>query len=255
VENLVGHAVAVLKQRLNTFEIKHQPMGGGVSGHRDYNKPSCPGDAITNEYYIGVLQRAWERLQSGEAPAAAKPKPAPKPPATALPADPPLLGEATGGQEHAVAYIQKHLPGDSEYADDVDLIMSYYWKYAPPVGIDPFLAASQCIFETDSLRSDWAARPRRNPAGLGVRQEGGLSFDTWEDGVQAHIGQLLAFALTDEEANDAQKQMMAKNPRHDKIAAEHRGQAKTIAGLNNRWTSDAQYATGLLNRMKDIRGG
>ncbi len=62
VEALVGHAVAVLKRRLGTFEITYRPLAGGISSHRDYNKSSCPGDAITEEYYIGVLERGWQRL-------------------------------------------------------------------------------------------------------------------------------------------------------------------------------------------------
>lgn len=105
------------------------------------------------------------------------------------------------------------------------------------------------------MKSQWAARPHRNPAGLGVRQEGGLSFNTWEEAVQAHIGQLLAFALKDDEANDAQRQMMSKNPRHGNIGAELRGTAKTLAGLNNRWTTDGDYAGKLVARAQGIRGG
>jgi hypothetical protein len=48
---------------------------------------------------------------------------------------------------------------------------------------------------------------------------------------------------------------MAKNPRHGKIGAELRGTAKTLKGLNNRWTSNDSYATGLVNRAKSVRGG
>jgi hypothetical protein len=57
----VGHAVCTLKQHLGTFALKHHPGPGGVCGHRDFNKPSCPGDAITNGYYIDVLQQHWQQ--------------------------------------------------------------------------------------------------------------------------------------------------------------------------------------------------
>lgn len=250
VADLVGYAVALLKQRLGTFELKHQPLAGGVSSHRDYNKPACPGAAITEAYYLNVLHRAWQRVSSGEMHIHSSGVAS-----AAISLDMPILGAASGFQEQAVAYIRSRLPATSEYLNDIELIMSYYWTYAPMVGVDPFLAAGQCIFETDALRSQWAARPRRNPAGLGVRQEGGLIFDTWDLAVQAHIGQLLAFALREEEANDAQRQMMHSNPRYMHIGAEMRGSTKTLAGLNNRWADDADYAGKLVARLQDIQQG
>lgn len=250
VARLVGHAVAVLKRKLGTFELRYlypngnpgrivegssmrcahpeRLVGGGISSHRDYNKPECPGAAITESFYIKVLQDAWNRLN-------AQP--------SALTADSPILGAASGSKDHAIAYLQAHLPANSEYKNDVGVIMGYYWQYAPAVGVDPFLAAAQCAYETQGLTSSWAARPHRNPANMGVGQEGGLSFATWELAVQAHIGQLLAFALRDDEASDAQRQMIQKNPRLGQIASDARGSAKTLAGLNNRWTNDPDYAS------------
>lgn len=77
VERLVGRAVAVLKRRLGTFELeyragapRHTAKGrvGSICSHRDFNKPSCPGDAITENYYISVLQREWHRLNAAGSP-------------------------------------------------------------------------------------------------------------------------------------------------------------------------------------------
>jgi hypothetical protein len=253
VEQMVGHAVAVLKERLGTFELQYQRFAGGISSHRDYNKPECPGTAISEGYYLNVLRRGWDRRRSGLTPGEEEPETdTMRAPITR---DSPLLGPASGRRSQAVAFVEAALPPSSEYTNDVDLIMSYYWQYAPPVGVDPFLAACQCIFETNALRSYWAARPQRNPAGLGVRQEGGLSFATWEAGVQAHIGQILAFALADHAANAAQRQMMQKNPRHTHIEAHLRGTAPTLAGLDNRWTDDPNYADKLARRAMAVRGG
>ncbi|GAB4214037.1 MAG: hypothetical protein OHK0022_51980 [Roseiflexaceae bacterium] len=165
-----------------------------------------------------------------------------------------ILGPESGAQARVVEYVQRHLKPGSEYSGDVATIIGYYWTYAPPVGLDPFLAAAQCVFETDSLNSDWAARPRRNPAGLGVRQEGGLSFDTWEHGVQAHLGQLLALALRDDQASPAQRQLIAANPRHDHIPTELRGSVRTLADLNDRWTNDPDYGSKLAARANAILG-
>lgn len=247
VQRLVGHAVAVLKRRLGTFELRYQKFGGGISSHRDYNKPQCPGTAITEDFYLRVLNEGWQRLTIPVQQTILVQQP--------LTLDSPLLGAASGSLDRAVAYVNAQLPADSEYKNDVATIMGYYWQYAPPVGVDPFLVAAQCIFETDALRSQWAARPRRNPAGLGVRQEGGLSFDSWEKAVQAHIGQVLAFALRDEEATEAQKQMMSRNPRHGNIPSALRGVAPTVRGLSNSWTSDAAYAEKLVARAQAIQQG
>lgn len=244
VEALVGHAVAVLKERLGTFDIRHQRFAGGISAHRDYNKPECPGTAISESYYLGVLQAAVDRLHNGSATFTAT--------SFSLTTDSPIIGGATGAQEQVVRFVTRNLPAGSEYSDDVATIVSYYWTYGPSVGVDPFLAAVQCVFETDSLRSQWASRPHRNPAGLGVHEEGGLSFATWEEAVQAHLGQLLAFALRDDEANDGQRQMMRANPRFDRIAAEQRGTVKTVAALNGTWSSDGDYANKLIARAKSV---
>ena len=244
VAQLVGHAVAVLKRKLGTFELKHQKFSGGVSGHRDYNKPSCPGNAVSNDYYIGVLQESWNTLNN---------TPVARVASTAITADSALIGPPSGTREQAVAFVRATLPATSEYKNDIETILGYYWTYGPSVGIDPFLAAAQAIFETGGFTSGWAARPKRNPAGLGVRQEGGLSFGTWDEAVQAHLGQLLAFALRDDEASDAQKAMMKRNPRHANIKAEHRGVAKKLSGLNSAWTDDADYAGKLVTRAEAIR--
>ncbi len=268
VAELVGQAVAALKERLGTFELRYMyPNGnpgrkqtgispdgnpiyvclhperlswGGISSHRDYNKPQCPGAAITEEYYIRVLQASWGALHASG-------------PTTPVTLDSPVLGPASDAQARVTAFIQARLPRDSEYAHDVDTIMRYYWQYAPTVGIDPFVAAAQCVFETDGLKSHWAARPQRNPAGLGVHEEGGLSFATWEDGVQAHLGQLLALALRDDEASAAQRAMMQRNPRFATIPAAMRGTVKTIRDLSGRWSSSNSYADMFIARVAAIQ--
>ncbi len=89
VAHLVGHAVAVLQRRLGTFDLSYMYANaldkpgmllkngvqlvahperlrfGGLSSHRDYNKPACPGAAISEEFYLGVVRQAAERLGAG----------------------------------------------------------------------------------------------------------------------------------------------------------------------------------------------
>lgn len=69
VENLVAGAVWALHSKLGTFELRHGVGPGYISGHRDYNKPSCPGHAIENAYYMGVIcEYAARRTAGSEEP-------------------------------------------------------------------------------------------------------------------------------------------------------------------------------------------
>jgi hypothetical protein len=67
VARLVGHAVAALKQRLDTFELRTVRGPGGVSSHRDWGRPQCPGAAISEAFYLDVLRAGWSRLHGAAA--------------------------------------------------------------------------------------------------------------------------------------------------------------------------------------------
>jgi hypothetical protein len=72
---MVGHVVATLQKRLQTFKIEYKPgpkshlMGiarehdpihhvGGICSHRDFNKAACPGKMIPESYYLEVIKAA-----------------------------------------------------------------------------------------------------------------------------------------------------------------------------------------------------
>lgn len=264
VEELVGHTIAVLKKKLNTFDLVYKAWAGGISGHREYNKPACPGNAVTNDYIIQVAKAGWQRLHTRPTSQVSN-RPAPRPTPSqktvqmrnrtaGLNLNSRLMGPASGSKDQLAAYLKRMLPARHEYTDgDVDLILGYYWKYATQVGIDPYLAAVQSVYETNAWRSFWAGRPRRNPANLGVVSKSiGLSFKSWNLSVQAHLGKLLALALTDRQCNAAQKAMVRKNPTHMTIV--ERGSVKTLQDLNGRWNNLANYSSNLLTKAKEIKG-
>ena len=66
IQRMVGGAVAILQRHLRTFDLiyksapPHRPElhQGSIAFHRDFNKLECPGNAVTPEFAIGVLQRA-----------------------------------------------------------------------------------------------------------------------------------------------------------------------------------------------------
>lgn len=70
----VGMALAILRRRLGTFSLDYRPGPpntpaahvGSLSSHRDYNKPACPGKAITEQFYVSVAQAAWKELTGGK---------------------------------------------------------------------------------------------------------------------------------------------------------------------------------------------
>lgn len=268
VAQLVGHAIAMLKKQLNTFELVYKPWAGGISGHRDYNKPACPGNAVTNDFIIQAAKAGWQRLHQQVTPqqprpAPQQPKPAPQRPTPApsssggLSVNSPLLAPASGSKEKVTAYLRRHLGSNSEYKSyDIDIILGYYWKFGAQVGVDPYLAVIQSIYETDGWRSWWAGRPRRNPANLGVTSPTvGLSFKTWELSAQAHIGQLLAFALKDNQLNSAQGNMVRKNPNHNNITASARGRARVLGDLSGRWKNDSNYANSVVAKAREVERG
>jgi hypothetical protein len=172
-------------------------------------------------------------------------------------ADSTILAPPRALSQQAIAYIIAR--GSTYTPYDVAVIVNYYWRIAPDVGVDPLVALAQNIHETDNLQSWWAQRPRRNPAGLGVTGETstdpppddekdiwafdeteqlwrkGLSFATWEDSTRAHIGRLLAYALRDEEASDPQRTLIDESLALRPLPESYRGVAPTLRGLNGRW--------------------
>lgn len=102
-----------------------------------------------------------------------------------------------------------------------------------------------------------ARRGRRGRTGirreLGVHAEGGLSFGSWDEAVQAHLGQLLALAQPDNALTPAAQAMTLRNPRNSALPAALRGTVQTIADLSTRWAPAADYAAGLLERAAAIQ--
>jgi len=167
-----------------------------------------------------------------------------------------ILGPPTGTAEQAVAWLAPRASGYTPY--DVDTIVDAYQGIGAPVGVDWFLAIAKMAHETGSMTSWWSQRPRRNPAGIGVTgrtQAGdpdtppgpgwtwdgaqwreGWSFPTWAyDGIPAHLGRLLAYALTDDQASADQRALIDRALAYRPLPASYRGAAPTIYGLNGRW--------------------
>lgn len=159
-----------------------------------------------------------------------------------LTVDTPLLAAPRVSAEQVAGFIKARPHG--EYTDySVDLIVGHYFRIGQRVGVDPLMALTQMIHETGNLTSWWAARPRRNPAGLGVTGEPGkgLMFASWERSTMAHVGRLLAYVLTDERASGEQWGLIGTALWVRPLPERLRGSAMCFRELTGTWATDPGY--------------
>jgi hypothetical protein len=216
-----------------------------VLGHREClpNK-SCPGTKINMDTVRSVL--AGMQF-TGFVPGSTPPPPAP------LTNDTALLALPRATQAQCAAVIMAHEHGEYTAYDVASIVRSYY---AHAAGLDPLIAIAQMCHETGYLSSQWAARPNRNPAGIGVTGEAGkgLTFATWELSARAHIGRLLAYALPAGQGTAEQQQLFAYALGLRSLPAAYRGSAPVVGGLNGRWAPSSTYTKRILEITKSIMG-
>ena len=156
-----------------------------------------------------------------------------------------------------VRFILSRPHGEYNETDVATAIVPGYFAVCAAVGVDPLLMIAQMIHETGNLTSWWSARPRRNPAGIGVTGrtsptqpasgawqhddkagvwKEGVAFPSWkDDSIPAHVGRMLAYALRDTQANQAQRALIARALTYRPLPANYRGAAPTLRGLAGRW--------------------
>lgn len=189
-----------------------------------------------------------------------------RPAPTSYTADSPILA-APGA---TLPQLTARVPRGAYTARDIPTIVGGYWRACAGAGVDPVVALAQMCHETGGLTSWWCKRPRRNPAGLGVTGDTrpitmnrpgpdwqadepagvwrqGLAFDGWDpQGIQAHVGRLLAYALTDAQASTVQRVLIDRALALRPLPAAYRGVAPTLAGLGGTWAVPGEtYATKL----------
>ena len=166
-----------------------------------------------------------------------------------------LLAKPRATADQAYEFIVAKPNG--EYSDkDVRTIVDLYWKEAPAVGLDPLLMVVQMAHETGYLSSDWAARPKRNPAGIGVTGEPGkgVKFPSWSKAVRAHLGRVLAYAIPKGGENPAQAKLIKEALEWRALPDDYRGVAAQLGGFTKKWATDKKYGDKLAKLANDIRG-
>lgn len=226
----------------------------------------------------------------------------------------PILNRASITLEQARAALQRFVPanakpdapvfGDYTEYDVQRVIVPDYHERCASVGVDFGVALAQCWVETAEripgdprgyvpFSSWWAARPRRNSAGIGVNgrtlpieRDGrgmaimpasgewaldtvgqmwraGCSFESWKDeSIPAHIGRLLAYTLPLGAGTDAQRKLisfaLSFRPLPDRV----RGSAPTVRELGrvynpsgSGWASPGlMYGAKIEEVIRRIRG-
>jgi hypothetical protein len=166
----------------------------------------------------------------------------------------PILGSSPVGAERVASVILSRPAGEYTEKDIRTVIVPAYFRICGEVGVNPVLAIAQMIHETGNLTSFWAARPRRNPAGIGVNGQTrpeqplntvgwafdqamnlwrfGVSFGTWDsDAIPAQIGRLLAYTLPKGAENPAQAAAIQRGLHYRPLPENMRGSAPTLKQL------------------------
>lgn len=213
----------------------------------------CERAVLSQEPDSGLVRPLlWEDAQAARQSTT---PPAPPAPDRAYTVDSPLLASAGATPGQATRYLRRHGPPGAYTAEDVEAIVNGYWRTCAPVGLDPIVAVAQLAHETGSLTSWWSQPPRCNPAGIGVTgaRGAGVSFGAWDQAIPAHVGRLLAYALTDKVATPEQRSLIATALRWRPLPLRYRGCAPTLVGLEGTWAVPGdQYADALARHAQAI---
>jgi hypothetical protein len=158
-------------------------------------------------------------------------------------------------------------------------LAALYWQYAPLVGLDPAVAWAQLMLETGridppsaGLASWWCLPGRWNFAGIGVtsatalarpntgvwQQDGaiwreGIAFSSATQGVMAHIGRLIAYAMPPTQYTPAQAWAVGIALDWRLLPARYHGAAGTIEEFGGGvWAKDTRYAAKWLQRLAGL---
>jgi hypothetical protein len=165
-----------------------------------------------------------------------------------------LIAPPRSTAARATSYLQTR-PNGAYTAEDVREIVELYFSMAPTVGLDPLVAVAQLVHETAFLSSFWSQPPHHNPAGIGVTGEpgAGVSFSDWSTAARAHVGRLLAYALTGGGATQTQRALIDEALTHRPLPDTRRGVAPTLRGLTGTWGLDPSYSEKVVNHARGIQ--
>ena len=128
-----------------------------------------------------------------------------------------------------------------------------YWKYYNSHGnVNPAIAYVQSALETGYGNFGGVLDASyKNPCGLKSNSGGSDTdknahqrFDSWDDGVNAHLDHLALYA-----GADGYPRMVTTDPRHFSYIF---GNAKTVKDLSSSWASDPSYGNKIMNLYNSL---
>jgi hypothetical protein len=230
-------------------------------GSRDIAMKLPAGTVVEIGALVPAIYRAWIANGTGfvdlddlrRHPGVTLPAPDPTP----ITPDSRLLHPPRAEQQQVINAICSAPTGEYTRRDIEAFIVPAYYQVCQSVGIDPLLAIAQMCHETGNLTSWWVARPRRNPAGIGVTGApgAGLSFPTWaQHAIPAHVGRLAAYATSPDQRSAAQHALADVAMDYRPLPTHLHGCAPTLAGLTGTWATDPDYAEKVATWAEKVRG-
>lgn len=164
----------------------------------------------------------------------------------------PILSKPTATLEQMKAFAKLKAP-----KKELSSLADIYYLKAQVLGINPVMAFSQMCHETGFLYQVKSAAgidaSYHNPCGLKISKGGGdfqasahKKFDTWYDGISAHLDHLALYAGV-----DGYPKAKTLDPRH---FAGIFGRVKYVEDLGGagKWAPSEEYGNKILKIMKEI---
>ena len=134
----------------------------------------------------------------------------------------------------------------------ISLAPKYMKLYSSHGGINPIVAYAQSALETGYGKFGGVIdESYKNPCGMKTKEGGSdndpnahQKFDSWEDGISAHLDHLALYT-----GANGYPRVETKDPRHFSFIF---GKAKSVLGLSGSWASDKQYGEKVLRMTKEI---
>ncbi|MDR3091534.1 MAG: glucosaminidase domain-containing protein [Clostridiales bacterium] len=162
--------------------------------------------------------------------------------------DAPILSPPTATIEQAEAWAR------DKYATNEFISLAHmYWQYVGNRGgVNPVVAYAQSAAETAFGKFlGVVTLAHRNPCGMKVSAGGDdanplsyMRFNSWHDGVKAHIDHLALYA-----GADSYPRTITCDPRHFHMLS---GKANTVRAIGAQWMESDDNAAKILNYMSEI---
>ena len=166
-----------------------------------------------------------------------------------VPRDAALLSPPRASARRMARYA--HSGNRGRYREsELQRIIGTYAAACEAAGLDPLLAVSQVLLETDNLTAPSARLPHLDPVGILAPKQGqaGPGFPSWEEAARAHAGLLLAYALPEGAGTGAQRRLLKEAIGRRPLTGKLRGSAPTLDRLGGAWSADKGYA----GRIREI---